>query len=290
MVYADLECVLEKGVKTEFASPNRFADQRHRAFNVGYYVRSASNEVASTYRSHRGENCVAWFADELNALALRAGGTLRAVATMTGLTRYEWRDFRNATHCHVCEGSFGPGELRVRDHCHITGRYRGPAHSRCNLNYKNAFVIPVFFLNLSGYDAHFIIREIANRIEGRAELLPLNKETYISFTKIVTDTTCGRWDNCAKLRFDDSYKFLGASLGKLASYMDRNELRITRSAFPGSSDEDFDLLTRKSMFPYEYVDSVDRLLETELPPREAFHSLLTGEGVSDDDYAHAVDV
>lgn len=72
--------------------------------------------------------------------------------------------------------------------------------------------------------------------------------------------------------------------------MDRNELRITRSAFPGSSDEDLDLLTRKGVFPYEYVDSVDRLLETELPPREVFHSSLTGEGVSDDDYAHAVDV
>lgn len=69
VVYADLEYVLEKEEKTEFASPNRFAYQRHRAFNVGYYVRSASNEAASTYRSHRGENCIAWFADELNALA-----------------------------------------------------------------------------------------------------------------------------------------------------------------------------------------------------------------------------
>ncbi|XP_011859207.1 PREDICTED: uncharacterized protein LOC105556722, partial [Vollenhovia emeryi] len=50
------------------------------------------------------------------------------------------------------------------------------------------------------------------------------------------------------------------------------------------------MLTRKGVFPYEYVDSVDRLRETELPPREAFYSSLTGENISDNDYEHAVTV
>ncbi|XP_036146037.1 uncharacterized protein LOC118646692 [Monomorium pharaonis] len=123
--------------------------------------------------------------------------------------------------------------------------------------------------------------------EGRVYLLPLNKETYISFTKNVSSTREKKWHNCVKLRFVDSYKFLNESLGKLVSYPDRGDLRITRSMFSDLSDEDFELLTRKGVFPYEYVDSVDRLHETE---GEAFYSLLTGKEVSDVDHKHAVNV
>jgi len=56
------------------------------------------------------------------------------------------------------------------------------------------------------------------------------------------------------------------------------------------SAENFDLLTRKGIFPYEYIDCVDKLEETELPPRESFYSSLTGDTVSEDNYAHAVNV
>ncbi|KYM96454.1 hypothetical protein ALC62_12892 [Cyphomyrmex costatus] len=95
---------------------------------------------------------------------------------------------------------------------------------------------------------------------------------------------------CVKLRFIDSYKFLSASLDKLASYLDKDKLKIVRSEFPHVSDEDFDLLTRKGVFPYEYVDSVEKLNDTRLPPRESFHSSLTGDTVSESDYAHAENV
>ncbi|XP_070165613.1 uncharacterized protein [Polyergus mexicanus] len=93
-----------------------------------------------------------------------------------------------------------------------------------------------------------------------------------------------------KLRFVDSFKFLSASLEKLASYLDKSELRIARSEFSDLSDADFELLARKGVFPYEYVDDVDKLLETHLPPREAFHSSLTGDAISESDYARAIRV
>jgi len=58
-------------------------------------------------------------------------------------------------------------DTRVRDHCHFTGQYCGPAHANCNLNYKNSFYIPIIFHNLSNYDAHFVIKEIAIAYGGR---------------------------------------------------------------------------------------------------------------------------
>ncbi|XP_070152501.1 uncharacterized protein [Polyergus mexicanus] len=210
---------------------------------------------------------------------------------MTNLTSNEWERFVNATRCSICEKPFELGDARVRDHCHLTGRYRGPAHSNCNLNYKDTYVIPVFFHNLSGYDAHFIIKDVANAFPGSVEILPITKETYISFTKNVEDAWDEGWfGKRLKLRFVDSFKFLSASLEKLASYLDKSELRIARSEFSDLSDADFELLARKGVFPYEYVDDVDKLLVTRLPPREAFHSSLTGDAISENDYARAIRV
>ncbi|XP_018302107.1 uncharacterized protein, partial [Mycetomoellerius zeteki] len=102
------------------------------------------------------------------------------------------------------------------------------------------------------------------------------------------DTAKVKWgtDN-VKLRFVDSFKFLSTSLEKLVSYLDKSKLTITRSEFRNLNTEDFDLLTRKGVFPYEYVNSVDKLDETSLPPRESFYSSLTDEVVSEDDYQHA---
>ncbi|XP_024873084.1 uncharacterized protein LOC112455417 [Temnothorax curvispinosus] len=206
---------------------------------------------------------------------------------MVELTEDEKREFWLATHCHVCGKAFQPEDKRVRDHCHLTGRYRGPGHSRCNLNYRN--VISVFFHNLSGYEAHFIVEKIANDFEGGVDLLPLTKDSYISFSKTVKETqTDGGSDR--KLRFVDSYKFLAASIETLAFYVNKDKLRITRSEYADLSAEDLDLLTRKGVFPYEYVDSADKLRETELPPRKVFYSSLTDETASESDYEHAMRV
>ncbi|KYN11071.1 hypothetical protein ALC57_16789 [Trachymyrmex cornetzi] len=154
--------------------------------------------------------------------------------------------------------------------------------------------IPVVFHNLSGYDAHFIIKEIATAYDGNVNVLPITKEKYISFTKHIDSTKDKNKNhfqkNCVKLRFIDSFKFLSTSLEKLASYLDKNKLKIVRSEFPTLSDEEFELLTRKGIFPYEYIDCVDKLNERCLPPRESFYSSLTGDTVSESDYAHAVNV
>ena len=247
IVYADLECTLEK---TKEENPKTY-QHHHRVFSIAYYVHYSYDESRSMYRFHRDKDCVAWFAEELRNLAHNVKSIL-SVNVPIDLTRDDYEKFNSATHCHICEKPFAPDETPVRDHCHLTGRFRGPAHSNCNLNYRDSHYIPVVFHNLSGYDAHFIIKEIATAYEGDIELLPITKEKYISFTKNVKSTEDKSTENknkskCIKLRFIDSLKFLNASLDKLASFLSKDKLRIMQREYCNLSAENFDLLTRKGL-------------------------------------------
>ena len=80
---------------------------------------------------------------------------------------------------------------KVRDHCHYTGKYRGAAHSKCNLEYKILKEIPALFHNGSVYDNHFIIKYLAREFKGNFECLVENTKKYISFTvpfkKVIND-------------------------------------------------------------------------------------------------------
>ncbi|XP_051176791.1 uncharacterized protein LOC127291633 [Leptopilina boulardi] len=200
---------------------------------------------------------------------------------MEVLSPQQLADFRNASTCHICRNKIKHGDIKVRDHCHLTGKYRGPAHRDCNINYHESQIIPVVFHNLSGYDAHFIIDAIATGFEGNVYLLPINKEKYISFTKNVKGSFI-------KFRFIDSFKFMASSLDKLASYLD--EYKIVNSVFSNYNDDKIQLLTRKGVFPYEYIDSREKLDETQLPQKEKFYSTLNDSNVSEEDYAHAQNV
>ncbi|KYQ47054.1 hypothetical protein ALC60_13929, partial [Trachymyrmex zeteki] len=186
IVYADLECVLEKMNNDSQSATHMY--QHHNIFSIGYYVHYSYDSSLSGYRFRRDKDCIAWFAEELKNLAHSVQSIISANVPMVDFTRDDWEKFNSASHCHVCEKPFTPDDTRVRDHCHLTGRYRGPAHTNCNLNYKDSHCIPVVFHNLSGYDAHFIIKEIATAYEGRVDLLPIIKEKYILFTKHVNST------------------------------------------------------------------------------------------------------
>ncbi|XP_076665017.1 uncharacterized protein LOC143367266 [Andrena cerasifolii] len=290
MVYADLECIIEKTEDNhrmgEMDSKLR-AYQHHKVHSIAYYMHCSYDTSLSTYRCRRDADCVSWFVNELENFANFAKPILTSNVPMLDLIPEQWMTFRDATHCHICEEPFKAEDVRVRDHCHLSGRFRGPAHSECNLNYKNAFYIPIVFHNLSGYDSHFIIEEIATAFEGSVGVLPITKEKYISFTKNVEDTADSDSRKCIKLRFIDSYKFLNTSLDKLASFLSADKLKILRSEFETLSIEDFNLLTRKGVFPYEYLDCANKLQDPCLPPRESFYSSFPGETVSKTDYAHA---
>ena len=67
--------------------------------------------------------------------------------------------FCNAKSCHICDQKSTSKSVKVRDHDHRTGDFRGAAHDKCNINYYTNIYLPVVAHNLRGYDSHFIIRK-----------------------------------------------------------------------------------------------------------------------------------
>ena len=96
------------------------------------------------------------------------------------MTMHDKLIYDNSTLCHISNEELG--EDRVRDHCHLSGKFGGAAHEICNLKYDVPTFFPVVFRNLSGYDSHLFIKTLGNS-EGDISCIPNNEENYISFTK-----------------------------------------------------------------------------------------------------------
>ena len=201
--------------------------------------------------------------------------------------------FDKETKCWICKEEFEDDDKnkKVRDHCHFTGRYRGAAHNSCNLKYKKPKFTPVVFHNLSGYDSHLSIKNLGFN-EGNIDCIPNNEERYISFTKKIEVGSYidKKGETIAlhhKIRFIDSFKFMAASLDKLVNNLPKDDFGNLKRHYTG---EKFNLPTRKGVYPYENMDSLEKLKETKLPPKEAFYSRLNDEDISDEDYEHAIKV
>jgi hypothetical protein len=161
---------------------------------------------------------------------------------------------------------------KVRDHCHLTGEYRGAAHSCCNLRARTNYDIPVFVHNLTGYDAHLLFQEM-EKVAGDISVVATNSEKYVSF-------------KLNNLVFKDSCQFLSSSLEALVKNLPRDEFTHTK-ALAESLNIPLEHLQRKGIYPYSYVDCDDKFAVTELPPIEAFYSDLNNEACEEDDYTHA---
>ena len=112
-------------------------------------------------------------------------------------------------------------QKKVRDHCHYTGKFRGAAHSICNLRYKTPKEIPVVFHNGSTYDYHFIIKQLAKEFDGQFECLGENTEKYITFSVPIKKEHDNGKTSTYKLKFIDSYRFMQSKLSDLVDNLSK---------------------------------------------------------------------
>jgi len=239
-----------------------------------------SDGVAKDPILYRGQKTVEHFLASLQTELQEIREVLRKPADMI-MTGTDQKAFHEAADCHIC------GEVlvndRVRDHCHITGKYRSATHmphNACNLKlriYPDKTKVPVVLHNLRGYDGHLIASSlgVSEAVENQQiSCIPNNMEKYMTFS-------------IGQLQFIDNLQFMNSSLERLSANLQTEDLVMTSR---GISDSELALLRRKGVYPYEYVDSYERFDEIKLPPKEAFYSQLTQEHISDADYRHGQQV
>ena len=134
------------------------------------------------------------------------------------LTDEENRSYEEQEIRHICKNKFcldkndenvddenedDENFKKVKDHCHYTGKFRGAAHSICNLNCKVPKNIPIVIHNAS-YDTHFIINQLAKEIEGELDCIGENMEKYITFSVRIIKKCDDVKTITHKLRFIDN--------------------------------------------------------------------------------------
>ena len=189
------------------------------------------------YKSPLGYNNVDSFVDEIIKLENRMAFSFKNTKKDIIMTDEE-EDYRNNKVCRFCE-KFIESD-KVGDHCHLTGKYRGPAHSKCNINVtqKQSNFIPFIFHNFSNYDCHMFFKKLVDRKKNKVdfEIIPKTNEEYISVTY-----------GC--IRFIDSYRFLSSGLDSLVKTLVDNSNKTLKNLKEEIVDND------------EILDIVNKIVE-----------------------------
>ena len=209
----------------------------------GYHIVSELEDVLKSdyYQSPSGYDNVDWFVDEVVKLENKMTFYFKNTNKDIIMTQDE-EDYKNNNICRFCEKKIITN--KARDHCHLTGNYRGPAHSICNINVtqKQSNFIPFIFHNFSNYDCHMFFKKLVDKKNDKVkfDIIPKTNEEYISVT-----------NGC--IRFIDSYRFLSSGLDSLVKNLDEDDFKILKKEFP----DKWQYLNKKLAYPYEYFNSID---------------------------------
>ena len=142
--------------------------------------------------------------------------------------------FQQSNICWICNELFDVADEKVRDHCHVTGKYKGAAHWSCNVNLKLTKKTPVMFHNLKDYDSHLIIKE-EDKYDIRVDVIPNGLEKHMAFT-------INR-----NFVFIDSMQFMKSSLDSSVKNLMDEDFKYLSEEFSG----DFlKLVKEKGVDPY----------------------------------------
>ncbi|XP_068704228.1 uncharacterized protein [Montipora foliosa] len=291
VIYADFEAIIEKIHGCQPNNDKSFTEayQKHVDCGYGYKVVCCyDDKYSQPVQIYRGTKAVYRFMlDMLHEVKYCKNVVKKHFNKPLRMTEDDEEKFQKADKCHICEKEYNKTDVRVRDHCHVTGQYRGSAHQDCNLNFRLTEKIPVIFHNLRGYDSHFIMQEIGEivkehkytnkkgeKCQMNINAIPNNMEKYMAFM-------LGN-----HLTFIDSFQFMSSSLDKLVSNLPKEALIYTSQKFKG---KELDFMSKKGVYPYDFMDSFEKFSE-KLPPKEEFYSILNDEHISDEDYTHAQNV
>ena len=182
----------------------------------GYYILSEMEDVleGGYYESPLGYNDVDWFVKKFIKLENKMVFYYKNTKKDIIMSEEDEEDYRKNNVCRFCERKILSD--KVRDLCHLSGKYRGPSHNVCNINLKqkDSNFIPFAFHNFSKYDSNMFYKRLVDLKKDRVKfkIIPKTNEEYN-----VVKYGC--------IRFIDNNRFLSESLDKLVKSLDEDDFK-----------------------------------------------------------------
>ena len=147
------------------------------------------------------------------------------------MTEKEEHLFQESNNCWICKKLIDNDE-KVRDHCHVAGKFRGAAHWDCNINFQLTRKVPIIFHNLKGYDSWLLFSEL-HKFDLKINVIPNGLGEYMAFF-------LGK-----NLVFIDSMQFMNSSLDKLVKNLSDDSKYLVKEF----GSKNLKILKQKGAYP-----------------------------------------
>ena len=233
--YADFECNLERVESYDIL----LKYQDHIPCSFAYKFVCVDGELTKPIVVFRGENAAYEFFQAILKKYQHCKKVMTKHFNKYLIMSEEEEQFQLSNICWICEKIIDDFDEKVRDHCHITGKFRDATHLSCNINLQLTKKVPVIFHNFRGYGSHLIFFEL-NKFDVKIEVIPNRLEKYMALFLNLN------------LVFIGSMQFMNSSLEKLVSNFWDNDFKYLTKEF---GSKNLELLKQKYAYLYEYMDS-----------------------------------
>ena len=145
---------------------------------ITFKVVSVDDRFSKPIVVYRGENAAFKFIEAILKEYEYCKKVVKKYFKKNLIMTEEEEQFQSSNICWICEKLIE--DEKVRDHCHITGKFRGTAHWSCNINLQLSKKVPVMFHSLRGYKSHLIFNELKN-FDVKIDVIPNRLEKYMAF-------------------------------------------------------------------------------------------------------------
>ena len=184
MIYDDFESNLipENNEKQNLDEPHTKKYQNYYSCIYGCKLVCVNDQFNQPLKSYLGQDALHKFITSMDKERKCCIRVMKKYFNKElAITKEDDENFGNPTQCWVCVNTFVESDVKVRDHCHVTGKYRCAAHKHCNINVSLNYEIPIVFHNQKKYDAYLIMQELG-KFDFKVSIIPNGLDKYMSFS------------------------------------------------------------------------------------------------------------
>ena len=239
-IYADTECFLKRTNSYEGKYTIKY--QEHIPNSIGAKLVCIGDRFTLPFIIFKGDDCINKFIKWIFEQKEWINRVIREYFNKDLIMTNEDEEiYKNSQLCWIFKQELNTD--KVRDRCHITGKFRGASDNKCNLYFRLPKKLLIIFHNLQGSDGHSILTEL-NNFNLDVEVIPEGIDNYMS---IIVNR---------HITFIDSLQFIKVSLDTLTSNLEDNDFKHLMLEF---SVDKLEILKRKDAYPYEWVESYEKI-------------------------------